>query len=105
MANKKADLRESNLIAAFIKGSKGAQERLLKTKFGSRCETITLRLGRSQLTPLRNALNKLCIPKDISSTGPLYADNAATYTLIVEQDKPCSKRLCRKSKRLLKVQS
>ncbi len=72
------------------------------------CWTITLRLGRSRLTPsyiLRNILIKWCIPKDIPSTGPLYADNAATYTLIVEQDKPCSKRLCKKSKRSLKVQS
>ncbi len=40
MANKKADLRESHVIAASVKGSNGAQEKLLKTKFRSHCGTI-----------------------------------------------------------------
>ncbi len=35
MANKAADLRERCLTAAFVYGSNGAQERLLKTKFRS----------------------------------------------------------------------
>ncbi len=57
MANKKADLRESHLIAESVNGSNGVQERLLKTKFRSHCGTIALRLGGSRLTPFKKLSN------------------------------------------------
>lgn len=95
IASRNAVLADTHFKSAPSSGSNGGEDKPSKTTGRSHEGTRANLGGRRRMAPFKKRDTKECDPTDRELTSACLAEMAATYTFIVETDRPVSKSPCR----------